>query len=140
MTTKEARREEAKRWLEAFIPLYEKSSAPIHRIADNVNDDGLPSDLSALPEVIQELSPILISIRALPRPRQMDLRRIKKDLKLTIDACIKACKWRLKQNRKSSRFRLSVAVFWTSLVVSFSEALPLKIALLSDYASNGGEA
>jgi hypothetical protein len=137
---KEADREEAGRWLEKFIPLYEQASIFIHRIIDKINADGLPADLSALPEVIQKLSPVLKSVRELPRPRQIELRRLKKDLKLTIDVCIKASKWRIKHSHKASRFRLSAAVFWTSLAVSFSESLSLKLALLTGYASYGGEA
>jgi hypothetical protein len=137
---KEADREEAGRWLEKFIPLYEQASIFIHRIIDKINADGLPADLSALPEVIQKLSPLLKSVRELPRPRQIELRRLKKDLKITIDVCIKASKWRIKHSHKDSRFRLSAAVFWTSLAVSFSESLSLKLALLTGYASYGGEA
>jgi len=137
---KEADREVTERWLEAFIPLYEQASIFIHRVIDKVNADGLPADLPALPKVIQDLSPILKSVRELPRPRQIELRRLKKDLKLTIDACIKASVWAIKLNRKVSRVRLSAAVFWTSLAVSFSESLSLKLALLPGYASYGGEA
>jgi hypothetical protein len=137
---KETDREETGRWLEIFMPLYEQASVFTHCVTDNVNADGLPVDLAALPEVIQKLSPLLKSVRELPRPRQIELRRLKKDLKLTIDACIKAGKWRIKHSQKASRVRLSVTVFWTSLAVSFSESLSLKLSLLTGYASNGGEA
>jgi len=140
MPVKESDREEAGRWLETFTSLYEQSSVFIHCITDKVNADGLPADLAALPEVVQKLSPLLKSVRELPRPRQRELRRLKKDLKLTIDACIKAGKWRIKYSRKASRFRLSATVFWTSLAVSFSESLSLKLALLNGYVSYGGEA
>ena len=137
---KEADREETEQWLEIFISLYERASIFIHCVIDKVNADGLPSDLLALPEVIQNLPPILKSVRELPRPRQIELRRLKKDLKLTIDTCIKASKWAIKLDRKASRVRLSAAVFWTSLAISFSESLSLKLALLSGYARYGGEA
>lgn len=137
---KEVDREEAGRWLEAFIPLYEQSSAFIHCVTDNVTADGLPGDSTALPEVIRKLSPLLESVRQLPKPGQITLRRLKKDLKLTIDACIKACRWTIKLNNKSSRFRLSAAVFWTSLAVSFSGSLSAKLVSLTGCASNGGEA
>ena len=137
---KEINREEAERWLETFMPLYEQASIFIHSVTDNVSADGLPTDLAALPEVIQKLSPVLKSVRELPRPRQIERRRIKKDLKLTIDACIKASKWAIKLDRKASRFRLTATVFWTSLTIRFSESLSLKLASLTGYASCGGEA
>ena len=134
---KEADREEAKRWLETLMPLYEQASIFIHSVTDKVNADGLPTDLTALPEVILKLSPVLKSVREMPKPRHRELRRLWKDLKLTLDACIKASKWRIKHSRKASRIRLSATVFWTSLAISFSESLALKLALLPGY---GGEA
>lgn len=134
---KEADREEARRWLEALMPLYEQASVFIHSVTDKVNADGLPTDLTALPEVILKLSPILKSVREMPKPRHRELRRLGKDLKLTLDACIKASKWRIKHSRKASRIRLSATVFWTSLAISFSESLARKLALLPGY---GGEA
>jgi hypothetical protein len=134
---KEADREEAGRWLETFMPLCEQASVFVHRVTDKVNADGLPTDLAALPEVILRLSPILKSVNKIPKPRHRELRRLKKDLKLTLGACIKASKWRVKHSRKASRIRLSATVFWTSLAISFSESLARKLALLPGY---GGEA
>ena len=134
---KEVDREEAERWLEAFKTLCEQASVFIHSVTGKVNADGLPTDLTALPEVILRLSPILKSVNKVPKPRHRELRRLKKDLKLTLDACIKASKWRIKHSRKASRIRLSATVFWTSLAISFSESLALKLALLPGY---GGEA
>lgn len=137
---KEAAREEAGRWLETFMPLCEQASVFIHSVTDNVDTDGLPTDLAVLPEVILRLSPILKSIREMPKPRAKELRRLKKDFKLTLDACIKASKWAIKHSRKASRIRLSATVFWTSLAISFSESLYLKLSLLTGYAGYGGEA
>lgn len=123
-----------------FIPLYERASSTIDRFTDSVSEDELPTDPSSLPEVIQELSPILKAVRELPRPRDKELRRLKKDSKLTLDACIKASKWALKLESKASRFRLSATVFWTSLAVSFFESLSVKLTSITGYASCGGEA
>ncbi len=134
---KEADREEARRWLETLMPLCEQASVFIHSVTDKVNADGLPTDLAALPEVILKLSPILKSANKMPKPRAKELRRLRKDFKLTLDACIKASKWRIKHSRKASRIRLSATVFWTSLAISFSESLASKLALLPVY---GGEA
>ena len=63
---KEADREEARRWLETLMPLYEQASVFIHSVTDKVNADGLPTDLTALPEVILKLSPILKSVMEMP--------------------------------------------------------------------------
>ncbi|MFC2026937.1 hypothetical protein ACFLUX_03100 [Chloroflexota bacterium] len=134
---KEADREEARRWLETLMPLCEQASIFIHSVTDKVNADGLPTDLTALPEAILKLSPVLKSVREMPKPRNRELRLLRKDLKLTLDACIKASKWRIKHSRKASRIRLSATVFWTSLAISFSESLACKLALLPGY---GGEA
>ncbi len=137
---KELDREEVEWWLETFMPLYEQASASIHRVTGKVNADGLPADLTALPEVILKLSPILKSVNKMPKPRAKELRRLKKDFKLTLDACIKASKWRIKHSQRASRIRLSATVFWTSLAISFSESLSQKLALLPGYASYRGEA
>ncbi|HEX78595.1 MAG TPA: hypothetical protein G4O19_00370 [Dehalococcoidia bacterium] len=137
---KEADREEAIRWLEVFTSIYEEASVFIHCVTDNVNTDSLPGDLETLPEVVQKLTPLLESASKLPKPKQIELSRIKKDLKLTIDACIKASKWAMKLGDKYSRFRFSVTTFWTNLAISFSESLSAKLALLSSYTGKGGEA
>ena len=131
-------KEEAKRWLQTIMPLYKKTAILTQNIAQ-VNADGLPTDLTALREISLKLPPILKSVKEMPKPKSKELRRLKKDFKLALDACIKASKWRIKQSQKSSRFRLSVTVFWTSLAISFMESLSKKLALLSEHINKGGK-
>jgi len=132
---------EAGRWLDMLLPLYRQATGYINLVADDVNDAGAPTNLAALPEVIQQLTPIRKAVVELPRPRDMELRRLKKDCKLTLDACIKAGKWALKLEQKPSRLRLAMTVFWTDLAVSFSQSLAYKLsALAPNYAGCGGDA
>jgi hypothetical protein len=133
---KEVDREEAEKWLKTFMILYQQASALTHKISE-VNADGLPSDLTALKEASEKLPPILKSVKEMPKPKEKELRRLKKDLRLTVDACIKAGKWVIKLNQKPSRFRFSVAVFWTSLAISFTESLSQKLALFSMHLNYG---
>lgn len=133
---KEIDREEAQRWLKLFIPLYEQAATLTHNIAQ-VNADGLPTDLTSLREISIKLPPILKSVKEMPKPKSRELRRLKKDFKLALDACIKASKWRIKQSQKSNRFRFSVTVFWAALAISFMESLSKKLALLSEQLNYG---
>ena len=128
--------EEAERWLKAFMPLYEQAATLTHKISE-VDNDGVPTDLTALREINAKLPPILKSVKEMPKPKSKELRRLKKDFKLALDACIKASKWRLKQSQKSSRFRFSVTVFWTTLAIGFMESLSKKLALLSKHLNYG---
>ena len=132
---------DVERWLDTLLQLYQQAAAYINTVADDVSDRGTPSNLAALPEVIQQLTPIRKSVVELPRPRDPELRRLKKDCKLTIDACIKSAKWALKLEQKASRFRLAMTVFWTELAVSFSQSLIHKISTLApNYTDCGGDA
>lgn len=133
---KETDREEAKRWLQAFMPLYEQAATITHNIAQ-VNADGLPTDLTTLREINAKLPPILKSAKEMPKPKDKELRRLKKDFRLTLDACIKASKWRAKLNQKPNRVRFSVTVFWTSLANSFTESMSKRLALLSEHLNTG---
>ena len=129
---KETDRKEAERWLQAFMPLYEQATTITHNIAQ-VNADGLPTDLTTLREINAKLPPILKSAKEMPKPKDKELRRLKKDFRLTLDACIKASKWRAKLSQKPNRVRFSVTVFWTSLANSFMESLSKRLALLSEH-------
>ena len=133
---KELDREEAERWLKAFMLLYEQAANLIHNISE-VNADGLPTDLTALMEMGIKLPPILKSVKEMPKPKEKELRRLKKDFKLTLDACISASKWGIKHSQKANRFRFSVTVFWTSLAISFTESLSKRLALLSEHLDYG---
>lgn len=129
---KETDRKEAERWLQAFMPLYEQATTITHNIAQ-VNADGLPTDLTTLREINAKLPPILKSAKEMPKPKDKELRRLKKDFRLTLDACIKASKWRAKLSQKPNRVRFSVTVFWTSLANSFMESLSKRLASLSEH-------
>jgi hypothetical protein len=133
---KEIDREEVERWLQKIMPLYEQTAILTQNIAQ-VNADGLPTDLTALREISIKLPPILKSVKEMPKPKSKELRRLKKDFKLALDACISASKWRIKQSQKSSRFRLSVTVFWTSLAIDFMESLPKSLASLTEHLNYG---
>jgi len=133
---KEVDREEAERWLKTFMSLYDQAATLTQNIAQ-VDADGLPTDLTALKEIGIKLPPILKSVKEMPKPKGKELRRLKKDFKLTLDACISASKWGIKHSQKPNRVRFSVTVFWTSLAISFTESLSKRLALLSEHLDYG---
>ena len=133
---KDVDREEAERWLQTVMPLYEQAATLTHKIA-KVDNDGLPADLTTLIEVSTKLTPILKSVKEIPKPREKELRKLQKDFKQALDACISASKWGVKLSQKPNRVRFSVTVFWTSLANSFMESLSKKLALLSEYLNSG---
>jgi len=122
-------REEAEQWLKTFMSLYEQAIIITPKISE-VDRDGVPTNITALREISIKLPPILKSLKEMPKPKNKKLRRLKRDFKLTLDACISASKWGIKLNQKSSRFRFSVTVFWTSLANNFMESLSKKLASL----------
>ena len=133
---KEIDKEEAEQWLKIFMPLYEQAIMLTPKIPE-VDSDGVPTDVTALREISIKLLPVLKSLKEMPKPKNKELRRLRKDLKLTLDACISAGKWGIKLNQKSSRLRFSVTVFWTSLAISFKKSLSKKLASLPEYLNYG---
>ena len=126
---KEIDRDDAKRWLRTFMSLYEQAIMITPKISE-VDSDGVPTDVTALREISIKLLPILKSLKEMPKPKNKELRRLRKDFKLTLDAYISASKWGTKLNQKSSRFRFSTTVFWTTLANNFMESLSKKLASL----------
>ncbi len=133
---KDLDREEAERWLKIFMSLYEQATILTPKISE-VDSDGVPTDVTALREINIKLPPILKSVKEMPKPKEKELRKLNKDFKLALDACISASKWGIKLNQKSSRFRFSVTVFWTSLAISFKESLSKKLASLPEHLNYG---
>jgi len=133
---KEIDREGAEQWLKTFMSLYEQTIIITPKISE-VDSDGMPTDVTALIEINIKLLPILKSLKEMPKPKNKELRRLRKDFKLTLDACITAGKWGIKLNQKSSRFRFSVTIFWTSLAISFKKSLSKKLASLPEHLNYG---
>jgi hypothetical protein len=133
---KEIDREETEQWLKTFMSLYQQAIMATPKISE-VDRDGVPTDVTALREISIKLLPILKSVKEMPKPKNKELRRLKKDLKLTLEACISASKWGIKLNQKSSRLRFSTTIFWTSLAISFKESLSKNLAALTQNLNYG---
>lgn len=128
---KEVDKEETERWLKAFMPIYEQSATLIYKIA-KIDAEGLPADLPTLMEGNAKLPTILKSVKDLPKPKEKELHKLKKDFENVLDACIKAGGWGVKLSRDPNRVRFSNIVFWTSMASSFMESLSKRLASLSE--------
>lgn len=127
---KDVDREETERWLKAFMPLYEQAAALIHKIA-KIDADGMPTDLATLVEGNEKLPPILKSVKELPKPKEKELRKLKKDFQDVLDACIKAGGWGVKLIQDPNRVRFANIVFWTTFASGLMESFSKRLTLLS---------
>ena len=127
---KEAVREETERWLKGFMPLYQQAATLIHKIA-KFDAEGLPTDLPTLLDGNVKLPPILKSVKELPKPKEKELRKLKKDFENVLDACIKASEWGVKFSQDQSRIRLSMIVFQTTAAIEFMKSFSKRLTLLS---------
>ncbi|MFA5629208.1 MAG: hypothetical protein WC958_02990 [Dehalococcoidales bacterium] len=124
-------------WLTAVVPLY-RQAEEITVPFTNIGPDGFPTDLDGLANVLVALPPILATVKKLPKPEYSKLRLLQKDFKLTLDACIKSAKNRLKFEQKRGRFAFSAAVFWTDLAISFKTSFSKKMdKMILDYDKGG---
>lgn len=134
---KDTEKEEILNWLCDVVPLYRQAEEITHSIAQ-VDADGLPVDLESLTHILYSLPPILVKVKKMPKPEYSKLRQLQKDFRLTLDACIKSAKYRLKIEKKWGRFTFSKAVFWTNLAISFKNSLSPKMEkLIRDFDKGG---
>ena len=129
---KEADREEAVRWLKTLMPWHEQAAAVVRRITKVDADGMLVSDLEDFSEAIVRLPPILVILKKMPKPRDKELRKYKKEFEGSLDACLKACKWCLKFEQAPNRVRLAAIVFQMSLATSLIESATKRLASLSE--------
>ena len=93
MVTKIAR--ERLRWFQAFMPLYERASPLVLRIADlkrfEVGELPVSPDMLAVSRLT--LQPILNAVRRMPNPKDKELATIHREFELALLNCIKAAEW-----------------------------------------------
>ena len=134
---KDIEKDEIRSWLCEVMPLYRQAEPVLYKI-DQVDTDGLPTDMENLSSILTVLPPILAIIKKREKPRYNKLRQLQKDFRLMLDAYIKSAKYRLKIEKKWGRLGFSTAVFWTDLAVKFNKSLSSKIEkLLRDFDKGG---
>jgi hypothetical protein len=134
---KDTEKNEIRSWLCEVMPLYRQADTVLYDI-NQVDADGLPADIENLPLIIDTLSPILVKIKKMPKPRYNKLQQLHKDFRLMLDAYIKSAKYRLKIEKKWNRLWFSTAVFWTDLAVNFKKSLSPKMEKIARDFDEGG--
>ena len=129
---KEVDREEAVQLLKTLMPLSEQVAPIVRRITKVDANDMLVADLEDFLEAVKELPPILESMKRVPKPKDKELRKYKKEIEDSLDACIKACKWYLKFAESPSRVRLASIVFQMSVATSLMESATQRLTLLTN--------
>jgi hypothetical protein len=128
---KDVEREERAQWLKAFMPLYEQAAPLIRNIAKKVDADGLRTDVGSLVEGYEKLPPILQSVKEIPKPKEKELRKLKKDFEDLLVSCIRAGEWGIKFVQDPSRIRFGSIVFFTSVANGLMESFSKRLAALS---------
>jgi len=128
---KDVDREERAQWLKAFMPLYEQAAPLIRNIA-KVDADGSPTDVGNLIEGYEKLPPILQSVKEIPKPREKELRKLKKDFEDLLYSCIRAGEWGIKFVQDPSRIRFASIVFFTNAANGLMESFSKRLAALSE--------
>ncbi len=127
---KEEDKEKTEHWLQEFMTLYKQADTLIHKIAE-VDADGTPTDLTTLLEGYEKLPPILKSVKEIPKPKEKELRKLKRELQDILDACIKASEWGVKLAQDPNRVRFANIVFWTTFASGLMESFSKRLTSLS---------
>ena len=124
-------REERAQWLKAFMPLYEQAARLIRNIA-KVGADGLPTDVESLIEGYEKLPPILQSVKEIPKPKEKELRKLKKDFEDLLYSCIRAGEWGIKFAQDPSRISFANIVLFTNFANGLMESFSKRLAPLAE--------
>ena len=123
--------EEREQWLKAFLPIYENSANLIQKIA-KIDADGSPTDVETLIEGYEKLPPILQSVKEIPKPKEKELRKLKKDFEDLLYSCIRAGEWGIKFVQDPSRIRFANIVFFTNFANGLMESFSKRLSSLSE--------
>lgn len=118
---KENDRVEGAMWLQSFWPLRDQAGPIIRRVSQATDSDSEQEKLAAFSEAVEKLPAILSSMKQSTKPKQKELRRVKKLEESALDAYIKSCEWSLKQLRDPNRAKYSAIAFQSSLAASYWE-------------------
>lgn len=120
-----------KMWLDEFHDIYRQSMPSVGFIAGFFSDKTPSnSDLICLGESRQTLGLLLQRVKAMAKPRDDDLYKLRAELQGLHYGCMRFCEWRVKQSEDPSSARLAnmtafivVAVeHWKSLRLLLGEA------------------
>ncbi|TFG45013.1 MAG: hypothetical protein E4H31_03270 [Dehalococcoidia bacterium] len=78
-------------WLEAFIPIHEEASIIVDKVTEAVNSENEQAAAESLKYAIEHLPFILERLKALPKPKDKDIKEIKNSFhnsyKVFLDGC-----------------------------------------------------
>ena len=118
---KETDRVEGAMWLQSFWSLRDQNGPIIHRVSQAEDSDSLEEKSKAFSEALEKLPAILNSMKQTPKPKQKELRTIKKLEESALDAYIKSCEWGMKLLKDPRRAQYSAMTFQVSLATSYWE-------------------
>jgi len=114
-----------KEWLTVFMSVYKQARPTIETVA-KLDSDGHPASPDSLVEGYRLLSPVLQSMKGMPKPPNKELRKIKDNLEKTLEMSIKAGEMALKMiddhahgARTASRMHFASIVGYVSYAGSF---------------------
>jgi len=121
---KESEREDARHWLEAFIPLYERNESAINEIA-SLNNESPPQDWDKAfsNENVSALMATIEPTKKLPKPKHKELRKVKRDYTDLVKTCLHVGHLYLKSYYAGGLSRLTFAkmIYWTTLAHNLFE-------------------
>lgn len=118
---KETDRVEGAMWLQSFWSLRDQAGPIIHKVSRAEDSDSPEERFKAFSEALEKLPAILESMKQTTKPKQKELRTIKKLEESALDAYIKSCDWGMKLLKDSNRARYSAMTFQLSLATSYWE-------------------
>ena len=125
------------RWLQLFMPLYEKVVPLIRGITDlkSLESGELPVSPHALAESPLTLKPVLESIRKIPKPKEKELLSIKREFEIVLSSCIKAGESAtnyIKLDGQGMKGQIQLSTIINSLVLAneYMESVSKKLAPL----------
>ena len=121
--------ETQKQCLKSFMAIYKQASPLIDAVA-KLDTEGQPADLSSLLEAYRNFSPLLKSLKEMPKPSHKELRNIKNDFEKTLSMCIKAGEMAIKmvddlghEAKLASRMHFSSIVGYTGYAEIYYKSL-----------------
>jgi len=136
---KHEEREDSDKWLKEFMPLYEKANPFIQKVIKidaDTDSATVKSFVAAVREGYQELSLILRCVKAIPKPKEKELGKLRADFERALIFCISAATLAVQFYKKPSRFTLAKLVWHAGLAKGRMEDFSKRLVSVSKAISN----
>ena len=119
-------------WLEVFLPLYEEARPLVQKVGRSVRNESPENTVLALEEALGKMPLIFDKMKAIPNPKEKELKEIKKKFEKGFKEFIDSCKYGITYFKKPNVFNQT---FWLEVSNSAAKNLEEATNLFSQYSN-----